>query len=210
LWRNLLGQIQQQSPTPSSNTNNIELSIETNSNPHENLQNPQNIRNAAQILIQQSINPTATTNNNNHWGHRLGQKLPGTFRVGLRNINSLPTYTRHSKNNLLIQNIEEGGFDVFCATEIYVGWHNVSSEEYPANRFRGKLELAKYTTSNNKDKEYKEKHQSGGTMMVCKGDICARTVESGREEGILGRWTWVKLRGCKVPQYTVQLTHRVQ
>jgi hypothetical protein len=44
--------------------------------------------------------------------------------------------------------------------------------------------------------EYKEKYQRGGTMIISEGDICARTIETGQEHG-LGRWSWIKLRGCK-------------
>jgi hypothetical protein len=124
-------------------------------------------------------------------GPQITTKKEGHFRIGLRNINSLPIYKKHSKNDFFIQDIEEGDFDVFCSTEINVAWHNLTVTDRIQERFRRKLEFAKYITSHNTDQEYKTKQQSGGTMTICKGNICARTVESG-SEGKLGRWSWLK------------------
>jgi hypothetical protein len=130
------------------------------------------------VLVQQSISTQARTNTNKGWGHKFHKKLEGHFRIGLCNINSLPIYKKHSKNDLLIQDIEDGEFDVFCLTEINVAWHNIINDDRIAERFRGKLEFAKYITSHNTDKDYKTKQQSGGTMTICTGNICARTYDS--------------------------------
>jgi hypothetical protein len=42
------------------------------------------------VLIQQNINQNEQQNQDLYWGCKLGQKREGTFRVALRNINSLP------------------------------------------------------------------------------------------------------------------------
>jgi hypothetical protein len=97
---------------------------------------------------------------------------------------------------MLIKDVIDGDFDIFCLTETNVAWYNVPSSDQPTNRFRGKLKFSKYITSHNQDKEYKGKQQSGGKMTICRNNICSRIIETGKE-GMLGRWSWVKIRGNK-------------
>jgi hypothetical protein len=147
-------------------------------------------------MIQQSIRKEQDSNKDTYWGHQIHKKLDSMCRIGVRNINSLPIKSNHSKNAFILKDIEEGEFDVFCTTEVNIAWHNVEAVDKVNERFRGKLEFAKYTTSHNEDRQYKEKYQRGGTMIVANGNICARIVETGQEKG-LGRWSWIKIRGCR-------------
>jgi hypothetical protein len=94
--------------------------------------------------------------------------------------------------------ILEGNFDIFCATEVNVAWSNVPAKDRPTERFRGHSEFSKIVTSNNGDKTYEDKFQRGGTMMMCQGRSCGRIISTGYDDNILGRWTWIKLRGCKL------------
>jgi hypothetical protein len=61
--------------------------------------------------------------------------------------------------------------------------------------FQGHLEFAKFISSDNKDATYKDKFERGGTLTVCQGNLCARTYAYGTEKTILGRWSWIKIRG---------------
>jgi hypothetical protein len=148
-WRNLTNIAQTKRRTET------ELNFSENENQNQNQHENQE---GLPRLVQQHINETS--NNNRRWGHELRNKEENHFRIGLRNINSIPTYSKHSKNELMIKDIIDGDFDVFCLTETNVAWHNIPSNDQPSNRFRGKLEFAKYITSNNKDTEYKEKFKA--------------------------------------------------
>jgi hypothetical protein len=147
-----------------------------------------------QLIQQHILSPRST---NMVWGHRLPEKDDGIFRLGLRNINSLPLSKNHSKNELFINDIIAGAFDIFCATEVNLAWHNLPYQDRIKERFKGSLEFAKFVTATNKDKELKEPFQRGGTMTICSGPICARTVDAGCEKHVLGRWSWIKVRGCQ-------------
>jgi hypothetical protein len=121
-WRNLTRQKQ--------------LNCRTTTNENEIIQQPMHTNQESRtipLLIQQSIVPTTTINSNTFWGHQLTAKATGSFRLGLRNINSLPVYGNHSKNEFFIRDIQNGEFDIFCATEINVAWHNIPSAEQPAS-----------------------------------------------------------------------------
>jgi hypothetical protein len=114
--------------------------------------------------------------------------------IGLRNVNSLPTKATQSENDILLNDIMEGQFFIFCATEVNLAWNNLRAADNLKERFKGKLEFAHYVSSNNLDKQYKEQYQRGGTL-INSGSICARIIESRRDKSILGRWSWVCLRG---------------
>jgi hypothetical protein len=145
-------------------------------------------------LIQQQLLSTKQKIDT-HWGHQIISKKDGIFRIGLRNVNSLPIKGNHNKNTALIQDIMEGELDILCATEINVAWQNVSAEDKLYERFRGSLEFSKFVSSNNKDIHYKDKFQRGGTLTICQGAICARTISSGTDSSTMGRWSWIQVRG---------------
>jgi hypothetical protein len=147
--------------------------------------------------LRQSLIHDATKNGSDIWGHIMPPKTDGIIRIGVQNINSLPVNKTHSKNDIFIQEINNNAFDVFCATEINVSWTNLEPSDKLQERFRGKLEFAKFVSSHNLDKNYKDTFQRGGTMTVCSGPMCARVVENGNDKRRLGRWSRIKLRGCK-------------
>ena len=84
------------------------------------------------------------------WGHTIGQKLERSARIVLRNINTLPKEKNHNKNDILINEIITSQADVYCATEVNVAWQNIPEEDRVTERFKGKLEFAKFVTAYNK------------------------------------------------------------
>jgi hypothetical protein len=83
--------------------------IPTGLNQHDkNTDFPPTIR-----MIQQSIN-SLTSNSDIYWGNQLSSKVNGSFWIGLRNINFLPFQANHAKHDLLIEDVNEGDFDIFC------------------------------------------------------------------------------------------------
>jgi hypothetical protein len=77
-WRNLTAQATL--PKQNINTPNNQGSD------RPNIQDPIGVTR----LIQQSIVPNTEVNKNSFWGHDIQEKLEGHFRLGLRNVNSLP------------------------------------------------------------------------------------------------------------------------
>jgi hypothetical protein len=70
------------------------------------------------------------------------------------------------------------------------------------------LEFAKYISSNNSDPQFPGVCQSGGTLTVVNGNICGRIYESGKEQHILQRWSWVKIRGNMGKSVVIVNTYR--
>jgi hypothetical protein len=128
------------------------------------------------------------------WGHQRPINKEKVLRIGLKNINSLPLQSSHSKNTILTSDIISGNFDIFCATEVNLAWHNVTTNLKVNEHFRGHFEFAKIITSINKDRLYTDTYQRGGTLMVCNGSMCGRIMATGDDQ-LLGRWTWMKLKG---------------
>jgi hypothetical protein len=173
-----------------NNRNNIQMN---NIIEQEDGISDQNVR----TLIQQTIHKPYLNKTDKAWGHNMPPKGEHIFRVGLRNINSLPLLSAHSKNAIFTSDILQGQYDVFCATETNIAWNNVPIQDRLNERFRGHFEFSNMITSHNKDSTYKEKFQRGGTLMVCNGPACGRIIEKGTDDIILGRWSWMKLRGSK-------------
>jgi hypothetical protein len=71
-----------------------------------------NIEDNQRHQLRQIALTNRTQNVNTFWGHKLPDKKESTFRIGLRNVNSLPTKKDHSKNHSFIQDITDGLPDV--------------------------------------------------------------------------------------------------
>jgi hypothetical protein len=142
------------------------------------------------------------------WGDSIKQKGKSVCRLVLRNVNSLPQESNHNKNDMLINELLLLDADVYCANEINIGWQNIELKHRVRERFKGKLEYAKFITSNNKDTNYTGSYQPGGTMMIVNGNICGRVYESGTEENTLQRWSWIKLRGKQNKNVVIVTVYR--
>ncbi len=182
----------------SLNNYNREI-ILNNSNNANNLERQHtDSRHSVRRLVQQSLVPgdLIPTTFDKKWGHPLpAEKSESTFRIGFRNINSLPQQSTDIKNDMIIRPVRQYEFDVFGFVETNLAWQNLHQRDRVYDRFKGKLEFSKFVSSNNKDPEFLEKQQSGGTLIVCQGHACARVMDCGSDDSILGRWSWLRLRG---------------
>jgi hypothetical protein len=215
-WRSAAGRTKNESQNIGEGKNtNRNYNEKNNESGLKNVHKDDNEKTWAQIVrelprqyIQQSIRTSNKTNKGTWWGHQMPSKKEGHLRLGLRNINSLPINSSHSKNSIFTAEIMDGNFDIFCATEVNVAWSNLSEKDKCSERFRGHFEFAKIITSNNKDNTYSDKFQRGGTLMVCQGHTCGRVISSGTDDNILGRWTWMKLRGCRGLSVVIATVYR--
>ena len=148
-------------------------------------------------LRQQTLRPSIHMNRDSDasWGHELAPKSQGILRLGFRNINSLPIQRLDPKNNQIILDVKSFQFDCMGVAEVNLAWQNLPYVDQLEERFRGMFEFAKYTSANNRDPSFRERQQSGGTMMVVNGFMCARVFHSDRDPRKLGRWCSNLLRG---------------
>jgi Reverse transcriptase (RNA-dependent DNA polymerase) len=176
-WRISTGQKQHRSqPTISESTSNTTTS-----------------RPSTQVRLDINTNDLCE---HQHWGHKFVPKDEETeFRLILRNISSLPQDSKHNKNDLFINEIISTQADIYCANEINLAWQHLSTDSKLFERFKGKLEFAKYVSSNNKDQSFVGTFQPGGTLTVTTGNICGRIFGAGQEDHVLQRWSWIHIRG---------------
>jgi hypothetical protein len=104
---------------------------------------PSNV-NIGSEMRQSYINTIIGNDDFNTWGHQIQDKTEEDIRIAFRNINYLPHDKLHNKNDILIQEIRETQVDVYCANEINIAWQNIEAENNLYERFKGKLEFAKY------------------------------------------------------------------
>jgi hypothetical protein len=148
------------------------------------------------LMHQTTINAAQQTDNSNFGGHPLPKtKADHIFRLGFRNINSLPTQRSDPKNLQLVQDIKEAQIDLMGLTEINLAWQNLPLVDQIRERFRGLFEFSKIVSANNRDKTFDTKQQSGGTMMILQGFCCSRAFDVESDPLKLGRWCSLVLRG---------------
>jgi Reverse transcriptase (RNA-dependent DNA polymerase) len=144
----------------------------------------------------------------NKWGDDLTDKQENEIRITLRNISSLPQVAVHNKNDILLSELAASQADIYCATEINLAWQNLAQENSLQERFRGKMEFAKFVSANNKDTSYKGAYQPGGSLIITSGKLCGRIRESGTEQNILQRWAWIKLQGRNDTKVVIATLYR--
>ncbi len=147
------------------NNLNNDVIINTSNNTNNSPTQRTNRRPKSRHLVQQSINSTdkCPTKFDQPWGHPIPEtKSDSAFRIGFRNINSLPIQATDVKNDLIMRDIRQYSFDVFGFSETNLAWQNLPQRDRVYDRFKGKLEFSKFVFANNKDPEYKEQQQSGG------------------------------------------------
>jgi hypothetical protein len=99
------------------------------------------------------------------------------------------------KNLQLTNDIKDMSIDCFGAAEVNLAWQNLPYVDQLQERFRGMFEFAKFISANNRDSQFKERKQSGGTMMTANGNMCARIINSTSDPRKLGRWCSLLFRG---------------
>ncbi len=163
-------------------------------------------------LRQQTLGPQMTSRrsstNTESWGNNISRKPEGIFRVGFRNINSLPTQGGNQKNKQLIQDIKLHGIDCMGITENNLAWQNLPFMDQLNERFQGMFEFAKYTSANNKDPQFQDSKQSGGTMNITQGNACARILNTTVDPRKLGRWVSTLFRGQRGLKLRVVTVYR--
>ncbi len=149
-----------------------------------------------------------TADNRTHWGNIMSTKERGIFRIGFRNINSLPVQRSHPKNLKLIEDIKEANVDCMGIAEVNLAWQHLPYTDQLHERFRGTCEFAKFVSANNRDPKYSERKQSGGTMTIVNGNMSARIIGIANDPRQMGRWCSILFRGKNGLKFRVITIYR--
>ena len=123
------------------------------------------------------------------------QKGRDILRIGFININGIPNFNDHSKNDHLFQSIVGLQMDVMGLAEVNRDWSKISTNHGWRSRTRGWWEASKLVISYNRNDCNMTDSQPGGTILCSINKLAHRARESGVDETGLGRWGWTRYRG---------------
>jgi hypothetical protein len=140
--------------------------------------------------------PERNSSKATHWGDKLQAKEPNKVRIGIRNVNSLPSSSQDPEHIQIVEDIRTAELDIIGLSEVNLSWQNISEQENIHNRFKYNFEASKFIASNNRlDSPIGTKTQFGGTITGVIGRTTFRVAQHGVDDRKLGRWSWISARG---------------
>ena len=129
------------------------------------------------------------------WGDFIIRKEGDTIRIMFQNINGLPTFNKHSKNDILLGMLEDYDVDIMAMTEINVHWLKVPQSDRLYARTDEWFEKMEHSLAYNSTETPETAHQWGGTAVWARNRISHHVMGKGSDATGLGRWCWLRFRG---------------
>ena len=108
------------------------------------------------------------------------------------NINGLPSFNSHPKNEAIYQALQRNEIDSFRMAEVNKNWRKIRERHSWQRRTRGWWEAAKTTIAyNTQDCVVNSDFQPGGCIISCLNRVAHRVIKAGVDETKLGRWSWI-------------------
>ena len=131
-------------------------------------------------------------------GDKICGKRDGVLRVWYENFDGFPTSSardRHGKirkMNLLKKRL---GLDIVGGSEVQLDWSLMEKKRSLEEVLQHETRIRVSTGHN--EHECVGRRQQGGVCTVAYEDAAIRTTETGKDQSGLGRWSWVKMSGCR-------------
>jgi hypothetical protein len=122
-------------------------------------------------------------------------KQKNTLRVAFQNIGGFPSKKNDIKEDYIRMGLSKWDFDIFGLVETNLDWRLLHEEEKLWGRTREWWEHLHISLSHNCTFPPISEKQFGGTVIFTINEIAHRVVEKGKDNLLLGRWSWTKLRG---------------
>ncbi len=122
-------------------------------------------------------------------------KETDSLRIGFININGIPSFNSHAKNNETYQAMLKNKMDVMGFAEINKNWDKIEENHQWRQRTRHWWEAAKTSMSFNSNDCSSSDFQPGGTIVTAINRAAHRVRKVGRDKSGLGRWSWLRFRG---------------
>ena len=128
-------------------------------------------------------------------GDQIEEKQRNVFRIGFININGIPKTHNHPKNKNIEEALIKYNFDYFGFAETNCYWPLAADE----NKWHERVCTWNFSHSKSILSYYikplvPELNQPGGVISMALNYATNRVFASGKDE-ILGRWSWITLRG---------------
>ena len=129
------------------------------------------------------------------WGHKLVSKQDKHIRLCFQNVNGLPLYNTHFKNNEIKKFLHEKEIDIFCMSETNVCWKRLGADHRWDHRTRDWSRNPKTSFAYIYNDPLSERYQRGGVGIMNLGKMVRRY--KSRDQDPLGRWVSVIFKGKK-------------
>ena len=130
-----------------------------------------------------------------YFGEQLKDKKQGVLRIGFININSLSKHKATAKYDSIRSSLAAGEIDIIGLAETNKCWHLMESEntwkEVSKTWWKDSHSSISYNSRDISDSVY----LPGGTITTAINEYSHRIAGSGVDGTLLGRWSWITLRG---------------
>ena len=134
--------------------------------------------------------------NSEIYGDKLTKiKHKDTVRICFLNVNGLPSFNDHIKNERLYTAIKDYKFDLLGMSEINRNWSQIGADDGWRPRTRSWWEAAKSVVSYNVRDCNQSSFQPGGNILQSINRITHKAKQAGTDPSGLGRWSWLRFRG---------------
>ena len=122
-----------------------------------------------------------------HFGDYQGTVQEGQVRLLFANIQGIPATAEHPKNSMIREAITKTGATIIGLAETNISWNKLQGRNRWEERSFGWWENMRSITSHNVLESPKNYYQPGGTMIITRGKIKFRILESGVDPSNMGR-----------------------
>ena len=142
-----------------------------------------------------TINGQDTISGSESYGDEIKRKRDNILRVGFININGVPGYNEHCKNQEIYEAISRMDPCIIGMTEMNRCWKHVHHGHRWNERIRGWWENYRSNISYNYKDCNNTSYQPGGNILLSIGKPTFRIIAQGSDKKGLGRWCWTRYRG---------------
>jgi len=129
------------------------------------------------------------------WGHQLGTKPEGFWRICFQNVGGFtPSTESEIKLNNLRKFMVAAEIDMFAFTEHNTSWDLIHFDQRLPQCTRGWWENAQWAITYNRKEEHPIEHQPGGAGILTLNRAAHRAQPPGDDPTGMGRWSWNRLR----------------
>lgn len=129
------------------------------------------------------------------FGDKAGPKLDDMLRFLFVNINGLPNFKGHCKNEMIFETLAKHNIDVAGLSEINKNWRKLKMKHSWKNRASEWWENSHSSIAYNSRDKGRTPFQPSGNITHSIGKASFRVIDCGYDESGLGRWSWTRYRG---------------
>ena len=158
-------------------------------------QQPSNSSPSSPTMMPDNVRVDVTDLGEDFHGAQLRDKKNGIIRIGFLNVNSLSSQNNTLKYDSIKNGLETSEIDIFGLVEPNKAWHVLQPEHTWKEITKTWWQDSHRTIAYNSRDISSGAYQPGGSITTVIHQCAHRVLTSGVDDTLLGRWSWVTLRG---------------